>query len=132
MANKVTNTLIANITSTEDSTGNVPINRGTGNPAFDSSVAEGVLYVALAGGANVIALPFSPCTQLYIRNNDGTKPIQVNWTQNGGAAVNVIVLNPGDQIIFWSNPAGATTPGITALSMTPSAAGALVEYFLGG
>lgn len=128
----VTNALVANITSTEQSTSNIPINRSTGNPSTNANVGVFNTYLALAGGANAIALPFSPCTQLYIRNLDTAKTIQVNWTQNGGGAVNVLVLNPGDQIIFWSTPGGATTPGITALSLTPSAAGALVEYFLGG
>lgn len=127
----ITNTLLATITATEDSTQNVPINRGTGNPAYDSSVAEGILYIALLGGANVIPLPISPTCQVYIKNNDSTKTVTVNWTPNGGVAGNVVLLNPGEQIILWTKP-GGTTPGITALSLTPSAAGALVEYFLGG
>lgn len=127
----VTNTLIANITATEDSTQNVPINRGTGNPAFDSSVAEGILYIALGAGANVIGLPISPTCQVYIRNNDPAKSVIVNWTPNGGAAGNITTLLPGDQIILWQKPGGANA-GITTLTLTPSAAGALVEYFLGG
>jgi hypothetical protein len=128
---KITNTLIANVTAQEDSTQNVIINRSTGNPALDSSVAQMMEYFALLAGANVIPLPINPCTELYIRNIDSAKTITVNWTPNGGAANNVILLNPNDQIIFWALP-GTTTPGITALSMTPSTAGALVEYFLGG
>jgi|SRR5579859_1264522 len=129
---KITNTLVANITATEDSTSSVIINRSTGNPSFDSSIAQMTEYLALAGLLNVI-LPISPTCQVYIKNNDAAKSVQVNWTQNTGAPVNVIQLNPGDQIILWLNPAGAPAPiGITTLSLTPSGAGALVEYFIGG
>ena len=130
---KITNTLVANITATEDSTSSVIVNRSTGNPSFDSSVAQMTEYFVLAGGANVIPIPFSPAAQVYIKNNDAAKSIQVTWTQNGGAGVSVVQLNPGDQIILWCNPAGAPAPiGITALTLTPSAAGALVEFFIGG
>ena len=130
---KMTNLLVANITSTEDSTSAVVVNRSTGNPAFDSSVSQMTEYFILAGGANVIPLPISPACQIYIKNNDAAKSIQVTWTQNGGGSVSIIQLNPGDQISFWTSPTGAPAPiGITALSLTPSVAGALVEFFIGG
>jgi hypothetical protein len=128
----VTNTLIANITSTEQSSSNIPINRSNGNPQFNANVGQFTTYFALGAGANVITLPFSPVTQVYIKNIDPVKTITVNWTPNGGAPANIKVLNIGDQIISWDNPAGAITPGITSLTLTPSAAGCLVEYFLGG
>lgn len=130
MANKITNTLVANITATEDSTQNVIINRSTGNPAIDSSAAVISEYQLLAG-ATVIGLPNTLAYQVYIKNLDTAKTITVNWTPNGGAAANVIVLQPGDQIIFWTTT-GVTGSGITTLTLTPSAAGALVEVFLGG
>lgn len=128
----VTNTLVANISSIEQSTSNVPINRSTGNPAYASNLGLFTTYQALAAGVNNIPLPISPCTQIYIRNIDTTKNIVVNWTPlSTTVAVNVIRLAAnGGQIILWLDPAGAE--GITALSLTPSAAGCLVEYFLGG
>lgn len=132
MAGNTTNGLTATITSTEDSTQNVPINRGTGNPAYDSTVGEFTFYYTLAAGANVIALPILHVTQLYIKNNDPSKTIQVTWTPNGGASASIINLNPGDIIMLWANPAGATSPGITNLTLTSVAGGALVEFFFGG
>jgi hypothetical protein len=127
----ITNSFILNITAQDDASQLVPINKGT-TVSYDCSAAEGVFYISLAAGANVISLPKSPATFVYLKNNDAAKTIQVNWTQNGGAGVNVVVLNPGDIIALAANPAGATTPGITALSLTPSAANALLEMFLGG
>lgn len=132
MSTDVTNTLIANITSTEQSTGNVDINRSVGNPSFSSAVGSFTTYFSLAAGANVIPLPLSPCTQVYIRNLDNTKTVAVSWTPNGGALEPICVLNPGGVLLLWDNPAGPTTPGITSVSMTPSAATCLVEYFFGG
>ncbi|SRR6266481_5080008 len=128
----VTNTLQANITSTEQSSSNVPINRGTGSPSFAAGVGQFTTYFLLPGGQSSIPLPFSPVTQLYIKNLDVAHSILVVWTQNSGAAQPVIELNPGDQIMFWCNPSGPFIPGITALWMTPNAGTALVEFFLGG
>lgn len=129
-----TNTLIANITATEDSSNSVDINRAIGTQ-YDAFASAFVTYYALFAGANPIAFPAFPrsvVTQVYIKNLDAAKTIQVTWTQNGGASVNVVVLNPGDLILLWANPAGATTPGISGLSLQPSAVGCLVEWFLGG
>ena len=128
MAN-ITNTLIANITATEDSTQNVIINRSTGNPQFDSTLALMQEYISLAAMVNVV-LPGTPVVQVYIRNIDSAKNVTVAWTPNGGASNNVILLYPGDQIILWQKP-GGTNAGITGLTLTPSAAGCLVEFFLG-
>jgi hypothetical protein len=132
MALNTTNSLFAQITAVDDTTQNVPINFGTGNPAFDSNEAQFTRYLKLNGGANPIGLPVTPATEVYIKNTDAAKTIQVIWTQNGGAPANICVLNPGAQIILWDNPTGATTPGITALTLTPSAAGCFCEIFFGG
>jgi hypothetical protein len=127
----VTNTLIANITSTEQSTSNVDINRGTGNPAFSASAGQFTTYLALNPGLNSFVLPVTPAAQVYIKNIDPIKTVVVNWTSVGSVgSATILNLTPGDQIIFWCSPTGAS--GITALTMTPSAAGCLVEYFLGG
>jgi hypothetical protein len=128
----ITNTLIANITATEDSTQNVIVNRSNGSPSFDSTTALSMEYFVLGAGANGIPLPVSPCTQVYIKNIDVAKSFSVNWTPNGGGAAVIIELNPSDSIMLWAKPGGSVTPGITGLTITPSAAGCLVEYFLGG
>lgn len=133
MAN-VTNTLIANITTAEDSTQNVPINRSTGNPQFDVNFGEFTTYQKLIiNGANPITLPGTPVYQVYVRNLDPTNDITVQWTPQSGALVTVCTLKPGDQIILWQKNSGAGSSGITALSFSvTTAAGVLVEYFLGG
>jgi len=131
MANKITNTLIANITAQEDSTQNIPINRGTGNPSFDSIFAQMTEYVVLANGANIITLPQATCYQLYVRNNDPMLIITPTITPNAGTAAILTKLYPGEQLIIWSantNSAG----GFTAFTLTASGAGALAEYFIGG
>jgi hypothetical protein len=128
----VTNALTATITSTEQSTSNVPINRGTGNPSFNCDFANFFTYLALNNGSNTISMPQIPACQVYVRNLDPAKTVSVSWTPNGGSLDSIIVLNPGDMILFWCNPAGTTTPGITAMNLNASAAGCLVEYFIGG
>ncbi len=128
----VTNTLVANFTSTEQSSSSVNINRSNGNPGFNANVGQFTTYFLLPGGQSSIPLPFSPVTQLYIKNLDQAHSILIVWTMNTGAAHPVIELNPGDQIMFWCSPAGAMTPGITELFMTPNSGTALVEFFLGG
>jgi len=134
MGQNTNNAFIATIVATDDTTGNVPINFGTGNPAFDSAIAKLERYHNLSAGANVIAIstPSGIAAEVYIKNVDpNNKTVTVTWTPNGGASATVIVLNSGDQIIFWTNPSG-NTPGISALTLTPSAANALVEFFIGG
>ena len=130
MANKVTNTLIANITAQEDSTQNVVVNRGTGNPSFDSLLAQMTEYFVLAAGANVIPLPSATCYQLYIRNNDGALLITPTITPKGGIAAIYPQLYPGDQMFIWQSNAGGNA-GFTALSLNASGAGALCEFFIG-
>lgn len=129
----VTNTLVANLTSTEQSTSNVPINRSTGNPAFNCNVGIFLTYFALAAGVNNVLLPTPVVYQAYFRNLDAAKNLTVSWGVNGGGGNNpIITLLPGDQIIYWGNPSGAGASGLTSISITPSAAGCLMEYFLGG
>jgi len=130
MANKITNTLVANITSQEDSSQNVIVNRGTGNPNFDSVLAQMTEYYVLANGANVIPLPAATCFQLYIRNNDAALLITPSITPKGGVAAIYPQLYPGDQMFIWQSNTGANA-GFTALTLTASAANTLVEFFIG-
>lgn len=130
MAN-VTNTLTCNITSTNDTDGTVPINRGTGNPAFDSTTADFTTYQKLSNGDNTISLPVSPACQIYVKNLDPSLIITVKGTLNGGASQSMAKLNPGDQMNVWCDPT-KTTPGYTALVLNASGANCLCEYFIGG
>lgn len=133
MAGNVTNTLVANISTQEDTTSNVPINRSTGNPSFDCGNGDFNTYKTLLAGANSIPIPngSTRATQVYIRNLDSANSITVAWAGNLTASATVIILNPGDQIILWCDPT-KTNPGITSLNLTPSAAPCLCEYFIGG
>ncbi len=127
----MTNTLTANITATEDTTQNVIINRSIGT-LFDASASQIVEYASLAAGPTPISLATAICTQFYLKNIDPNgHTVTVTWTPQGGASAVVQTLLPGDLILFWSKPGGANN-GITALSLTPSAATTLIEYFFGG
>lgn len=130
MANKITNTLVANITAQDDSTQNISINRGNQNPSFDSILAQLTEYAVLANGANVIPLPAATCFQLYVKNNDAALIITPTITPNAGVAAILTKLYPGEQLIIWSSNANATG-GFTALTLTASGAGCLAEYFIG-
>jgi len=127
----VTNTLTAFITTEEDTTGNVPINRGTGNPAFDCTMGDFATYRQLPVGVTTLDLPINPVCQIYIRNLDASNPVTVVWIANGYTGNQVIVLNPGDQILVWCDPT-KPTPGITSISLTSGGGTCAVEYFLGG
>lgn len=127
----VTNTLTAVITTQEDTTGSVPINRGTGNPALDVTVGEFVTYKLLATGSTDLQLPISPICQVYIKNLDTANTVNVTWTVNGGTAQAAARLNPSDQLVLWCDPT-KPNPGVTDIALGVSASSCLVEYFLGG
>lgn len=127
----VTNSLSASILSTDDTTQNVPINLGTGNPAFNSTFGEYIRYGSCGvGGANLY-FPQTPVYQFYFKNNDPAKLITINWTPQGSGLVTVIDLSPGDQILFWQAVGGANA-GITTCTVSASSGTALFEYFAGG
>jgi hypothetical protein len=133
MSNNMTNTLTATITGTEDSTGNVPVNRGLGNLAFDSIFAEFCTYQKLASGDNTIVIPDSKAFQVYVKNNDPSLNIIVKYTPTGLAQQVSSTLGPGEVFLIWSAITNAAAnAGITALVLNASGANALVEYFLGG
>lgn len=125
-----TNTLTATITSTEDSTGVIPVNRGLGNLAFDSNVAEFCYYQKLSAGDNTIALPDGKAFQLYVKNIDPSLTLTVKYTPTGGVQQLSPLLAPGDVFLFWQAVTNVAS-GITALILNSSGT-ALVEYFIGG
>lgn len=132
MATQVTNTLTAIVTTQEDITGSVPINRGTGNPAFDCNVGAFTTYQQLAAGNTDLQLPKATVYQVYIKNLDSTNTVTVQWTISGGAQLSVCNLTPGDQIIMWCNPAiGSAGAGVSAIRLIAQGGTALVEYFIG-
>lgn len=76
-----------------------------------------------------IGLPASPSQFVYIKNTHATQTLTVTWTPNAGASNPVITLEPGSAIVFIETIVGA---GITALTLTGSAAGTTAEYVIGG
>lgn len=131
MANNQTNTLTATITGTEDTTGNVPINRGLGNLSFDSNYSDFTTYQNLATGDNSITIPGVKATQVYVKNNDQTNTIIVKFTPTGGAQQVSPVLQPGEVFILWQKAASAGISGLT-LNVPGVGVTCLCEYFLGG
>jgi hypothetical protein len=134
VANNMSNSLSATIIATEDTTGNVPINRGLGNLSFDSIFAEFTAYQNLSNGDNVITLPDSPAYQVYVKNNGASGNIIVKYTPQGGAQQVSPVLGPGEIFLIWqaNNSAANPTAGITALIVNASTANIPIEYFIGG
>lgn len=130
MAN-ITNTLIANVTATEDSTQNVTINRTLSNLNFDSSVAAIDQYPSLPSGDNIIGLPIPTVFQLMVVNKDPALIITPKITPKGGVLAICTQLYPGDVMIIWQKP-GSANGGITGLTLNASGAGALYEVFFGG
>lgn len=133
MANNMTNTLTATITGTEDSTGNVPINRGLGNLSFDSIFSEFCTYQKLASGDNTIVIPNGKAFQVYVKNNDPSLNVIVKYTPTAGVQQQSATLGPGEVFIMWQQITNAAAnAGITGFVLNASAVNCLVEYFLGG
>lgn len=131
--NKMTNTLTATITGSEDSTGNVPINRGLGNLAFDSVFSDFVTYQLLPSGDTVITVPGGKAFQVYVKNVDPSLFITVKYTPTGLAQQLSSTLGPGEVFIQWQiNTNANANAGITALTLSASGANCSAEYFLGG
>lgn len=132
MAVQVTNTLTAIITSTEDSTGNVFVNRGNGNPAVDSTTGLYVQQFKTGGAAVDTAIPYpvgQEIDQLYIKNNDPAAVITVKWTASGGGGViKPVELQPGGMIMFWEP---TTSKGVLSVTVASSVGSTFVEIFVG-
>ena len=131
MAVQVTNTLTAIITSTEDTTGNVFVNRGTGNPTVDSTTGLYVQQFVTAGAAVDTAIPYPvglAIDQLYIKNNDNVAVLTVKWTPAGGGVTTIKTIKPGGQLIFWESVTGA---GVSSVTIASSVGATFVELFVG-
>jgi hypothetical protein len=132
MTLNITNTLVASISATSDSDSTTAINRGTGNPAFDSNAAELVQYCIVPLSGITLQLPATVVTQVYIRNIDpGSAAINVNATPHTGSGALICTLYTGEQFIVWSKPAGALS-GFTGITLSSTVGTILCEYFLGG
>lgn len=121
--------LTGQINLVDSTTGAQPFVKQLNNLIFTGSVSELSQSTLLANGANVIALPISPVQFLYIKNLHLSNTIQVTWTPTGGSSNIVCMLEPGSSIMYINTTTGG---GITALTLTASAASTGVEYLLFG
>lgn len=97
-------------------------------PGTSGELAQGIVV----GTSPVsLALPTSPALQVLIRNTHAANSLTVTWTPAGGSSAVVQVLAPGGLVAVWA-PVSATGAGVTAISLTGSAAGTTAEVFLGG
>lgn len=131
MANPI-NTLQATITHT-DANGNVPVNRGLGNPAYsvDANVrGEMMVNKLLAAGDTTIELIAATIYQLMVKNSAGVgsgKVVTVKCNYGAGLVTDV-ALQPGGVFVIWQI---TNTGGITALTLNASAADTPVDVFMG-
>ena len=78
----------------------------------------------------VQTLPATQTCVVIIQNTHATQTLLVTWTPNGGASNPVITLaGPGSIIALVQTASG---DGITALSLTGSAAGTTFKMYLAG
>jgi hypothetical protein len=139
MANLVTNSAQIQVSSVEDTTSTVLVTR-TAIPSLDVLTSGGMFYVATPDAAShVINFPLGVTIvkHLYIRNTgSGSQSLLVTWAPNGGAAVTIALLGPGDVLVYWQDSLGAPlvtaiNQGLTSLSVQSNVAGVTYEYFLG-
>jgi hypothetical protein len=135
MALQVTNTLTATITSTEDSTGNVAINRGNGNPAVDAVVGLYIEQFKTLGAGfdtkipSISGLDTAEIDQLYIKNNDANAIITVKWSPVAhGGQILALDLQPGSQLLLWETTTGR---GVASVTVASSVGGTFCEIFIG-
>jgi hypothetical protein len=125
----ITASINGNIQLIDSSSGSVAFKKTltalsmTGNDFLESNTAS-----AGTGGLSV-TLPVSPCLFLYVKNLHASNTLAVSWTPNGGSSAAVITLGPGSSIQFQEVTAAN---GITALTLTGSAAATTCEYILAG
>jgi len=122
----VTASLNGNIQVVDSSSNAVALQKRLASLSVAGKVFSEAQALILGAGATTIALPASPTTFLYIKNLETVKTLAVTWTRAGGSSASVLVLGPGEWISFGSSA------GITALSLTPSAASTSIEYILLG
>lgn len=138
MAPTVTNQLQLTILATEDGSNVVLVNRSA-TPAIDDNVADFIAYGKTPDAA-LHAVPFpsgyATINHFYIKNNAGAGSLLISITPTGGALVSAALLGPGDCFVYWQDDVGApavggVTQGLTAVSVTGSAANIAYEYFMG-
>jgi hypothetical protein len=126
----VTASVKGNITITDNLTGSTSLSKVLNN-AYTGTVESYGQNVIIGTSPTTVALPVSPSQFVYVKNLSTTSSntVTVTWTPNSGSSASIVILDPGAIIIFSEV---TTTNGISALSITASAAGTPVEYILCG
>lgn len=124
----ITASIVGNIFITDNAAGSVSLQKVV-NQAFVGTEAAYSNTSTITSGGTAITLPVSPVQFLYIKNTSTTATVAIQWTKTGGSSVAVLTLQPGSNIQFTENN---ITSGITALTLTSSAATSAVELVLAG
>lgn len=118
------------IAITDNITGSVSLSKNVSQ--FYTGTIESYGQSIIIGTSPVsVTLPISPVQFVYVKNLSSVlaNTVTVTWTPASGTSAVVITLDPGALIIFSEV---VTTNGITALSLTASAAGTPVEFVVCG
>jgi len=78
-----------------------------------------------------VTLPTAQVRQCFFRNTHASAKITTKWTPNGGVSATILIVGPGDGVMFWHQAAGSTY-GFSQLKITSDTANATYELFLGG
>lgn len=140
MANTVTNTANVQVLSTEDSTGNVLVNR-TVQPSLDVVFGGSAFYALTPDNlphAIVFPLSVTVVKHFYMRNLGAAGSILLTGAlaPNPTVSGNLALLGPGDVWFYWQASTGA--PAVTGqvqgywqFGYQGSAASIPFEYFVG-
>lgn len=124
----ITASLVGNIFITDNSAGSVSLQKAV-NLAFVGTEAAYSNTTTITSGGTAITLPVSPLQFVFIKNPNTTATVAVAWTKTGGSTQAIVTLQPGSGIALIENN---VTSGITALTLTSSAATSAVELVLAG
>lgn len=113
---------------TDNLTGSIALNRAL-NIAFTGTVFSYDQTLSVGTSPVSPVLPINPVQVVFLQNNSTTASVLITWTKNNGASVGVLTLDPGGFIFFSET---STSNGITALSLTASAASTPISVVLAG
>lgn len=112
------------------------VTRNYNNPTLTATTVFYDPFIQIGTSATVLTLPAATIFIVYVKNLSSAANILLNWTPNGGSAVNVGVIAPGGVFTHFmaTETAGTAissiTNGITAVSLTASASATSAEVML--
>lgn len=124
----VTGTYNGTLALTDNLAGSVQLQKLL-NISFLGTISEYSQNQLFGTSPTSIALPISPVQFFYIKNLSTTATVAVTWTPTGGSSAAIQTLQPGAVLMFSQT---GSSGGITALSVTASAASTPTEFVLLG